>query len=137
MTMPLHFDKSAYLKVLRDAGVPPDLAEAHADAIETGLAQPIVLPSDLAVLKADMLARMDELKAALVTRMDELKAELVTRMDELKAELVARMDEKFSGVDAKFGQVDARLARLGVLVTASLLMSAISVALNCVILMRL
>ena len=126
MTMPLQFDKSAYLKVLRDAGVPPDLAEAHADAIETGLAQPIVLPSDLAVLKADMLARMDELKAA-----------LVTRMDELNAELVARMDEKFSGVDAKFGQVDARLARLGVLVTASLLMSAISVVLNCVILMRL
>lgn len=120
MTMPLQFDKPAYLKVLREAGVPPDLAEAHAEAIESGLAQPIVLPADLALMKADMLARMDELKVEILARVDEM-------FQEFEIRIMAKVDAKLT----------ARLRPVYLLTTVSLVMSTISVVLNCVILMRL
>jgi hypothetical protein len=136
MTMPLQFDKPAYLKVLREAGVPADLAEAHAEAIESGLTQPIVLPADLAVLKAEMLARMDELKAEMLARMDELKAGMFARMDELKAEMFARMDRMKSEILVR---MDEKLRHVAPkwLAAISLATSAVCVVLNCMILMRL
>lgn len=124
MTMPLQFDKPAYLKVLSEAGVAPDLAEAHAEAIESGLAQPVVLPVDLALLKAEILARMDEIIAA---RLDQ-------RLKEFKAEIFAVMDAKFAEAEIR---VDKKLRPVYLISSISLALSVVSVVLNCVILARL
>jgi hypothetical protein len=124
MTMPLQFDKLAYLKVLREAGVTPDLAEAHAEAIESGLAQPVVLPADLALLKAEILARIDEIIAA---RLDE-------RLKEFKAELLAVMDAKFAAFEIC---IDKKLGPLYRISSISLALSIVSIVLNCIILSRL
>ncbi|HZX27155.1 MAG TPA: hypothetical protein VFF16_08810 [Telluria sp.] len=60
MTMPLQFNKAEYIDILQRGGVAPDLALVHADAVEAGLQQHVVLPADLALLKAEIFARMDE-----------------------------------------------------------------------------
>jgi hypothetical protein len=154
MTMPLQFDKSAYLKVLREAGVAPELAGAHAEAIESGLTQPIVLPADLALLKPEILARMDErlkeFKAEILARMDErlkeFKAEVLERMDErlkgFKAEILMRMDEKFVEFEARIlakveGLIDKKLRPVYLMSSMSLALSMVSIVLNCIILSRL
>jgi len=93
---------------------------ANIDAIEYGITQPIVRPADLAVLKAEMLARMDE----------------------LKVEIFARMDEKFAEFESKIeatieARIVAKLRPIFLMTSVSLTLSIVSVALNCVILARL
>ena len=58
--MPLQFNKAEYIDILQRGGVAPDLALVYADAIEAGLQQHVVMPADMALLKAEICARMDE-----------------------------------------------------------------------------
>lgn len=58
--MPLPINKTDYIQALRAGGLSAELALVHADALEAGLDVAIVLPADLALLKAEILARMDE-----------------------------------------------------------------------------
>ena len=92
MTMPIQFDTLEYAKTLQAAGIPQDQAEAHAQALTTALSGAVVVPSEMVLLKADLLARMDLLRLELETRMDAIKHDLEARMDAIKRELDSRLD---------------------------------------------
>jgi len=116
MTMPIQFDTLEYAKTLQAAGIPQDQAEAHAQALGTALAGAVVVPSELVLVKADLLARMELLKHELVARMDSIKHELEVRMDSIKHELEARMDsikhELEARMDAMQQSFEARMDTL-------------------------
>jgi len=60
MTMPIQFDTAAYIKVLVDAGVPPEHASAHAIALAHALSQPVANDSDLTIVRAEMHAMISQ-----------------------------------------------------------------------------
>lgn len=92
MTMPIQFDTLEYAKTLQAAGIPQDQAEAHAQALVAALSGTVVVPGEMVLMKADLLARMDLLRHELEARMDLFKQELLAQMDLMKHELEARMD---------------------------------------------
>lgn len=77
MPMPISFDLSRYALRLRSAGVPQEQAEAHASALADVLNEtPVALDSDLAILKADILARMDAMEKRMQVQFDEVNRRL-------------------------------------------------------------
>ncbi|MBB3117443.1 hypothetical protein [Pseudoduganella violacea] len=74
MPMPLPFDKLEYSRILQASGVPPAQAEAHADALSYALSEPVCLSSDLAILKAEILAQVSEMFV-------KFKAEILAEVD--------------------------------------------------------
>lgn len=60
MTMPIQFDTAAYIKILEDAGVPPEHASAHAIALAGALSQPVANDSDLTIIRAEMHAMISQ-----------------------------------------------------------------------------
>jgi deoxyribodipyrimidine photolyase-like uncharacterized protein len=84
MTMPIQFDTLEFAKTLQAAGIPQDQAEAHAQALGTALSGAVVVPSELVLVKADLLARMELLKHELEARMDSLQQAFEARMDTLE-----------------------------------------------------
>ncbi|UMR31692.1 hypothetical protein MJ904_05655 [Massilia sp. MB5] len=78
MPMPLPFDKLEYSRILQASGVPQAQAEAHADALSYALSEPVLLSSDLTILKAEILAQVSEMFAKFK---EEIKAEILTEVD--------------------------------------------------------
>ena len=123
MTMPIQFDTLEYAKTLQAAGIPQDQAEAHAQALTTALSGAVVVPSEMVLLKADLLARMDLLKQELEARMDAMKQSLEARMDAMGQALGARMDAMGQALEARMdamgralgARMDALEARLAAL----------------------
>ncbi|SEO31892.1 hypothetical protein SAMN05428959_106286 [Duganella sp. CF517] len=103
MTMPIKFDTLEYARRLAEAGIPPDQADAHAQALSDALATASVAPAELVLVlvRSELLARMDMLKSEVYARIDMLKSEIYSRIDLLKSEidaLEARMNAKFKVV---------------------------------------
>jgi hypothetical protein len=103
MTMPIQFDTLKYAKRLTEAGIPPDHAEAQAEALSDVLADTIVVPGDLILLKADLLARIELLRQELTSSVDLLRQELTSSVDLLRQELTSSVDllrqELTSGIE--------------------------------------
>ena len=98
----LAFDTLGYAKRLRDGGVSPDQAEAHAEAARDFIMIELATKTDLLALKGDLLA----LKADLLA----LKADLQTA--------ISHLETKF---DAKLDTLSLRLTvRLGVMLAAGI-----------------
>lgn len=91
--MPIKFDTLEYVKRLIEAGVPSEQAEAQVQALAGALSEATVGPADQLILKADLLARMDELKREIYVRMDELRYEIYAHIDVVAQELHARIDK--------------------------------------------
>ncbi|WP_150119169.1 hypothetical protein [Massilia sp. NR 4-1] len=72
--MPLPFDKLEYSRILQASGVPLAQAEAHAEALSYALSEPVCLSSDLAILKAEILAQVSEMLA-------KMKGEILAEVD--------------------------------------------------------
>lgn len=92
MTMPIQIDTLAYAKKLEAGGVAPDQAEAHAQALSDVLADSIVVPGDLLLLKVDLLARIDIVKQELTARIDLSEQTLGARIELTEQKLGARID---------------------------------------------
>jgi hypothetical protein len=72
MSMPIPFDSTRYSNKLSAAGVPHEQAEAHASALAEVFAEtPVAMDADLALLKADILARVQEMLDALERRINK------------------------------------------------------------------
>ena len=85
MTTPIKFDTLEYARRLAEAGIPPDQADAHAQALSDALATASVAPAELVLVRSELLARMDMLKSEVYARMDRLKVEIDARFDQLNA----------------------------------------------------
>lgn len=104
------FDTLGYSKRLRDGGVPPAQAEAHAEAARDFIMVELVTKSDL---------------AAAVDRIDGtvggLRAEMDLRFDGLRSEMDLRFDGLRRDVDARIEKLSLQLTvRLGALMVAGL-----------------
>jgi deoxyribodipyrimidine photolyase-like uncharacterized protein len=112
MTMPIQFDTLEFAKTLQAAGIPQDQAEAHAQALGTALSGAVVVPSELVLVKADLLARMELLKHELEARMELLKHELEARMDSLQQAFEARMDSMQQTFNARMDTLENSFGKL-------------------------
>lgn len=116
MTMPIQIDTLAYAKKLEAGGVAPDQAEAHAQALSDVLADSIVVPGDLLLLKVDLLARIDIVKQELTARIDLSEQTLGTCIDSLKQEVGARLDLTEQTLGARIELTEQKLgARIDLL----------------------
>ena len=85
--MAFAFDSLGYAKHLRDAGVPLDQAEAHAEAARQFIMAELATRYDLSMLRSDL----DVLRRELETKIDVLRRELETKIDTLSMRLTIRM----------------------------------------------
>ena len=72
--MAFAFDSLGYAKHLRDAGVPQDQAEAHAEAARQFIMAELVTRYDLDVLRRELETRIDTLSMRLTIRMGVMVA---------------------------------------------------------------
>jgi len=72
--MAFAFDSLGYAKHLRDAGVPRDQAEAHAEAARQFIMAELVTRYDLDVLRRELETRIDTLSMRLTIRMGVMVA---------------------------------------------------------------
>ncbi len=98
------FDTLAYANRLKEAGVPPEQAEAHvaaqADFLTQHILSEVATKDDLRTLKADLKSDMD----ARFGEVGEQLGEIDARFGEI--------DARFSKIDVRFEQVDTRLAEI-------------------------
>ncbi|UGQ46544.1 hypothetical protein [Massilia endophytica] len=75
MIMPMRFDLDEFIRKLTDAGVPQRQAEAHAAALADVLeANPVATKADLVLLKAEILAEVQQMFDALYRRINRMFA---------------------------------------------------------------
>jgi hypothetical protein len=85
--MAFAFDSLGYAKHLRDAGVPLDQAEAHAEAARQFIMAELATRYDLGVLRNDL----DTVRRELETKIDAVRRELEAKIDTLSMRLTIRM----------------------------------------------
>ncbi len=83
--MAFAFDTLGYAKKLRDAGIPPPQAEAHAEAARDFVMHELVTRYDLQAVKDDLSTVRRELQIAIDTTRRELEATIGTTRRELEA----------------------------------------------------
>jgi len=85
----LVFDKLLYLDRLKSAGVPEEVARAHADGLDQALRESVATKSDVDTARGELEEAKRELKAEIGAVRSELKAEIGAVRTELKAEIEA------------------------------------------------
>lgn len=73
MTMPIKFDTLRYTNSLIEAGIPPEQAEAQAIALTQAMDEATVAPSELVLLRTDMIARIDMLRTEMNGKFEALR----------------------------------------------------------------
>ncbi|MYM41808.1 hypothetical protein [Duganella qianjiadongensis] len=91
MNMPIHFNTLEYARKLSEGGLPPDLAETHAQALAEVLHEATVTPGDLLLLKTDLLARIDILRNEMLAQIGALRTEMQTQIAALRTEMLAQI----------------------------------------------
>jgi hypothetical protein len=89
--MAFAFDTLGYAKHLRDAGVPQDQAEAHAEAARQFIMAELATRYDLDVLRRELETRIDVLRRDLEAKIDTLSLRLTVRMGVMLAAGVAAL----------------------------------------------
>lgn len=95
MNMPIKFDTLEYARKLAEAGIPPDQAEAQANALSDALAEATVGPSELVLLRTDMIARIEMLRTDIYAKLEALEQRFNTKLEALEQRLIARFNAKF------------------------------------------
>ena len=114
MDMPIRFDFIEYTKVLIEAGVPRDQAEAHALALTKAISEGTASSGELVLTRQELLMRMEVLKQEVVSRIDVLKEEIFSRIDVLKGEVFSHIDvlkhDLLTRLDLRIDQLKQELA---------------------------
>jgi hypothetical protein len=112
MTMPIQFDTLKYAKRLTEAGIPPDHAEAQAQALSDVLADTIVVPGGLILLKVDVIARIEVVRQELTASIELLRQETLAKFELARRELDA-LEQRFNAkLDALEQRFNAKLEAL-------------------------
>jgi hypothetical protein len=98
MNMPIKFDTLEYVRRLIEAGIPADQAEAQANALSEVLAEATVAPSELVLLRSEMIARIEMLRADIYARLDALEERFNAKLEALEQRLIARFNAKFASL---------------------------------------
>ena len=89
--MAFAFDSLGYAKHLREAGVPQDQAEAHAEAARQFIMAELVTRYDLDALRRELDTKIDVLRRDLEAKIDTLSLRLTIRMGMMLAAGVAAL----------------------------------------------
>lgn len=113
MDMPIRFDFIEYTKILLEAGVPRDQAEAHALALTKAISEGTASSSEMVLARQEFLMRMEVMKQELLARIDAVRQELLAHMDLQKQELLMRMDLRIDQLRQELAaQIDIKIAQL-------------------------
>jgi hypothetical protein len=110
--MVVAFDTLAYARRLRDAGIPPPEAEAHADAAREFIMAELVTKPDLLAVRADIASIREEIGAAKTELREEIgavKTELREEIGAVKSELRAEIGSLKTELRAEIGAVRSDL----------------------------
>ncbi|EJW12210.1 hypothetical protein A33M_2333 [Rhodovulum sp. PH10] len=108
------FDTLGYSKRLREAGIPGEQAEAHAEAARDFIMVELVTKTDLA-------AALSALEGRLEAKIREGDAALAGRIDGLESRLEAKIREGDAALEAKIERLSLQLTvRLGALMVAGI-----------------
>ena len=94
MNMPIKFDTLEYARKLAEAGIPAAQAEAQANALSDALAEATVAPSELVLLRTDMIARIEMLRTDIYAKLKALEERFNAKLEALEA----RMNAKFNAL---------------------------------------
>jgi hypothetical protein len=121
--MAFAFDTLAYAKRLRDAGIPPQEAEAHAEAAREFIMAELVTKPDLVGVREEVATTKRELREEVATTKRDLREEAAAMKQDLLASDAMTRRELELAMDA----LSLRLTvRLGIMLAAGLsLMTAI------------
>ncbi len=103
--MPIKFDTLRYTNSLIEAGIPPEQAEAQAIALTQAMDEATVAPSELVLLRTDILARIEMLRIEMDGKFRELRAEMDRKFNELRAEMNGKFDAMRAYIDRKLTTV--------------------------------
>jgi hypothetical protein len=87
--MAFAFDTLGYAKRLRDAGIPRDQADAHAEAAREFIMTELVTKQDLDIRLHGVEAAMQTMELRLENRIDSLELRLMVRLGGILAVAVA------------------------------------------------
>ena len=102
MNMPIKFDTHEYVRNLIEAGIPAQQAEAQATALSQAMAEATVAPSELVLLRTDMIARIEMLRAEMNGKFDALRDEMNGKFDALRDEMNSKFDALREQMNSKF-----------------------------------
>ncbi|MCY4357616.1 MAG: hypothetical protein OXD01_08865 [Gammaproteobacteria bacterium] len=102
------FDTLTASNNLQKTGIEKSQADAIALVVNNSHGE-LVTKTDLAAVKTDLAAAMNEQKAELTTAMNEQKAELTAAMSEQKAELTTAMNEQKAELTAAMSEQKTEL----------------------------
>jgi hypothetical protein len=134
MTMPIKFDTLEYVRRLIDAGIPADQAEAQASALTDVLAEATVAPSEVVLLRSDMIARIEMLRADIYAKLDALEERFNAKLEALEERFNAKLEALEQRLIARF---NAKITTLYWMVGISMALHAVTIAMLLKILARL
>ena len=102
MTMPIKFDTLEYARKLAESGIPPDQAEAQANALSDVLAEATVGPSELVLLRTDMIARIEMLRTDIYARLEALEERINIKLEALEERFNAKLEALEQRLIARF-----------------------------------
>jgi flagellar motility protein MotE (MotC chaperone) len=108
MTMPIKFDTLRYTNSLIEAGIPPEQAEAQAIALTQAMDEATVTPSELVLLRSDLIARIEMLRIEINEKFDALRAEMNDKLEELEERFNANLEALEERFNAKLEALEER-----------------------------
>jgi hypothetical protein len=115
--MAFAFDTLGYAKKLRNAGVPQDQAEAHAEAAREFVMAELVTRHDLEVVRNDLDGRIAAVRSDLQVMRRELDGSIAAVRHDLEGSIAALRKELESSID----RLSLRLTvRMGVMLAAAI-----------------
>ncbi|NGZ83208.1 DUF1640 domain-containing protein [Duganella aceris] len=124
MNMPIKFDTLEYARRLVEAGIPADQAEAQANALSDVLAEATVAPSELVLLKTDMIARIEMLRAEIYAKLEELEERVNAKLEALEERFNAKLEALEQRLIARFS---AKFTTLYWMVGISMALHAVTI----------
>ena len=133
MNMPIKFDTLEYARKLAEAGIPVDQAEAQANALSDVLSEATVGPSELVLLRSDMVARIEMLRTDMYAKFKALEADMSAKLEALGDHLNAKLEALGEHFNARLEALEQRLiGQFSAKITTLYWMAGISMALHAV-----
>jgi hypothetical protein len=120
MNMPIKFDTLEYTRSLIEAGIPAPQAEAQAAALSQAMAEATVAPSELVLLRTDMIARIEMLRADVHARLDAFEKDFLVKLKALEQ----RFNDKLEALEQR---INAKLTTVYWMVGISLALHAVTI----------
>jgi hypothetical protein len=107
-------DTLGYAKRLRDAGIPDEQAEAHAEAARDFVMAELVTKSDLAATRSDLQSALAATRSDLQSALAETRSDLQSALAETRSELRSAVQRLEARIEAQGIQIEAQTLRLTV-----------------------